>query len=682
MKIGFYLKLAWQSMCKNKRLYKPYILTCIGMVIMYYIITCLGNSPFLVYLPGADSLVLVLSLGSWVIAIFAAIFLFYTNSFLMRRRKKEFGLYNILGMGKRNIGCILFWEVMIVILLALGVGLTAGIAFSKFAELGLVNMLQADISYDFYLSTEAVVSAVKIFLLIFLLIFLSGLWQIGRTNAVALLHSEKSGEKPPKANWFLGLAGAVLLGIAYYIAVSIEQPLTALAWFFVAVLLVIIGTYLLFIAGSVLVCRILQKNKRYYYKLNHFVSVASMTYRMKRNGAGLASICILGTMVLVMLASSACLYFGMEDSMRIRYPKDIAVDICLNGVGDAGDENIALLRNGVETVISDNGAEVTRLMDYCYAQTTGVLRDGVLETDIRALEKFGLETYDELCQVYLIPLSDYNELMGANEQLSADQTMIYTVRNEYFYDTLTIRNGATYHITKVLDEFVGNGNAAMDVLPSIFLIVPDFQAAMEPLMNLEDYNGMSMVRLHWYYGFDMKANVQMQISMAEQIRGAYRQLSYENVGGIYSYSCESLEENREDFYSIYGGLFFLGLILSIVFIFAAVLIIYYKQISEGYEDQERFEIMQKVGMTKRDIRKSINSQMLTVFFLPLVTAVVHLAFAFPMLRKVLLLFNLVNVKLLLVTAGVCVLIFAVFYMLVYRITSNTYYNIVSGVKEA
>ncbi len=676
MKIGFYPKLAWQSICKNKRLYKPYILTCIGMVMMYYIITFLEHSPAITYLPGSGNVEFVLSLGSWVIAIFATIFLFYSNSFLMRRRKKEFGLYNILGMGKRNIGCILFWEVIMIALLALGVGLAAGIIFSKFAELGLINMLHGNVSYDFHLSSDAIVSALKIFSVIFILIFLSGLWQIRRANAIALLHSEKSGEKPPKANWLLGLAGVLILGGAYYIAVSIEQPLTALTWFFVAVVMVIIGTYLLFVAGSVLLCRMLQKNKGYYYKKNHFVSVASMTYRMKRNGAGLASICILGTMVLVMLTGSACMYFGVEDSLRTRYPRQINMDVCLNGIADVSDENIATLRSRVEKIVSDNQTIGTELEDFRYAQTTGALRDGVIEMDIDAMKNFSLDTYDELCQIYLIPLSDYNQLMGTEEELGANETMIYTVRTKYSHDTLTIQNGPTYQITKVLEDFAGKGNASMDVLPSLFMIVPDFQAALKPLLELPEYKGMSMVRLHWCYSFDTTVDTRTQISMAEQIRGSYRELTVENAGGVYSYSCESRAENREDIYSIYGGVFFLGLILSLVFIFAAVLIIYYKQISEGYEDQERFEIMQKVGMTKRDIRRSINSQMLTVFFLPLAAAVVHLAFAFPMIRMLLMMFSIMNLNLLVLTTAGSVLIFALVYMLVYRITSNAYYNIV------
>lgn len=680
MKAGFYYKLAITGMHKNKKLYLPYILTCIGMVMMYYIVAFLSETQILDYIRGGNEVQSMLKFGTWVIAVFAVIFLFYTNSFLIRRRKKEFGIYNILGMDKKNIGHILFWETVIVAAVALIIGLLLGILLSKMAELGLINMLRGDISYQMHFSAAALVNTCVLFCFISLIIFLGGLKQIHTANPIALLHSENLGEKPPKANWFLGIAGAVILASAYYIAVSIENPLSALLWFFVAVIMVVIATYILFVAGSVVLCRMLQKKKNYYYKANHFVSVSSMTYRMKRNGAGLASICILGTMVLVMITGSACLYFGSEDSLHARYPNDIGISIGLDSVEDTGDDNIEMLKKEAETVLLDSGVEITNSVYYRKAVISGLISEDEMETDASKLKSLGTETYDNVRMISFIPLSDYNRLMGTNEHLDSDEAMIYTVRCEYDYDTFTIKNGKTFEIVKTLDSFVDDSNMAMNAVPSIVIVVRDLDETLKPLLDLK-YNGERTLSFSWYYGIDTGADAETETKITQQIYGRYKALYAQDLGGIYSYSCESLEDNREDFYGTYGGLFFLGIMLSIVFIAAATLIIYYKQISEGYEDRSRFEIMQKVGMTKKDIRKSINSQMLTVFFIPLLTAVIHLAFAFPLIYKLLMLFNLRNLPLLLLTACISVIIFALFYVIVYRITSNAYYKIVSGSRE-
>ena len=680
MSAGFYPKLAMTGIRKNGRLYIPYLLTCIGMVMMYYIITFLSQYEGLLHMSGGAIMQSMLNMGSFILAVFAAIFLFYTNSFLIRRRNKEFGLYNILGMGKGNIARIILWETLLIALLSLVVGLAAGIVFSKLAELGMVNIMHEKITYTLSLSPNAILRTVALFAVIFGLILLNTIRKVRTADPVALLRSENVGEKPPKANWLLGIGGAVILAAAYYLAVSIQNPVTALVWFFVAVGMVIVATYLLFVAGSVLLCRILQKKKSFYYKPNHFISVSSMAYRMKRNGAGLASICILATMVLVMLTGSACLYFGSEDALRSQYPQDIVSDVNLTTVEAAEDGTIDALRERVEAIIVDHGVDTSNLLDYRYGCITGVLNDGVMEVDTQRAS-FDMNTYDELYQIYFVPLADYNAMMGTAKELEGEQAIIYSTGNEFPSDTLVIRGGPAYRIVETLSSFPGIGSTAMDVVPEVFVIVPDFEAAVAPLMPLADDHGNPMLYLYWYYGFDTTAEDSVQTAVTGQIQEAWRTVNIDGTYGIGAYSVESLAANRTDFFGTFGSVFFLGILLSIVFLFATVLIIYYKQISEGYEDQSRFEIMQKVGMTKRDIRKSINAQMLLVFLLPLVTAVVHLAFAFPMVRKLLMLFKLTNLPLLLQTAGISVLIFAVFYTLVYRLTSNAYYSIVSGARE-
>ena len=672
MRAGFYPRLAVTGIRKNGRLYLPYLLTCVGMVMMHYIIGFLSRYEGLLHIKGGDVMQGMLRFGSGVLAVFALIFLFYTNSFLIRRRNKEFGLYNILGMGKGNIARIILWETLILAALALGIGLAAGIAFSKLAELAMVNIMQGEVAYTLSVSPQAILQTVILFVVIFGLILLNGIRRVRTTNPAALLRSENVGEKPPKANWLLGLGGLILLAGAYYLAVSIQNPITALVWFFVAVGMVIVGTYLLFISGSVLLCRILQRNKGFYYKPAHFVSVSSMAYRMKRNGAGLASICILATMVLVMLTGSARLYFGSEDALRTRYPRDIVCEIDLTSAQGTENETVDALRDRAEGILNAQGVDPSSLVDLRYGQVSGLLVEGQVETDPQRAGN-ALTAYDDLHQFFFVPLEDYNAMTGDHRTLAGDEALVYGDTAACPGDILSFRGGPAYRIVGELTDFPALGGAVIsDVVSAIVIVVPDLDAAAAPLMAATDSTGDPMLRLHWYYAFDTSAEEGVQVAAAEQL--------WESLGEG-SGSVDSLAANRSDFFGTFGSVFFLGILLSIVFLFATVLIIYYKQISEGFEDQARFGIMQKVGMTKEDIRRSINAQMLLVFLLPLVTAVVHLTFAFPMVRKLLMLFNLTNLPLLLQTAGISVLIFAVFYILVYRLTSNAYCAIVSGAGE-
>ena len=678
MKKGFYCKLALQGIRKNKRLYTPYILTCTGMVMMYYIVYFLTVSDAVQEMPGGGPMITMLSLGSGVLAFFAALFLFYTNSFLIRQRKKEFGLYNILGMDKRNIARVLFWEAVIIAVIALLAGLAAGIGLSKLFELVLINMMSGEASFRFQISVDAITNTAVVFGIIFALLFLNGLRQVSLSNPAALLRSENAGDKPPKANWFLGLVGVAVLACAYYISVSIEEPLSAMLWFFVAVVMVIAATYLLFIAGSVVLCRILQKNKRYYYKANHFISVSAMAYRMKRNGAGLASICILLTMVLVMLSSTATLFIGVEDSLHTRYPRDIVLTATMQEAEYVDEETVSQFRDMMQDVLDEYGAHPQNVCDYRYGYTEGVLARGVFAHDAWALQTFGADTYSNVIQLFIVPVSDYNHIMGANETLEPDEVLIYVNRTSYTASTFQMSSGEECRVKAVVDDWIDNGESTAVILPSVVVFVPDYEAAVDSLM---DEYGDSIVSSIWYYGFDLDLPGDEQVDFFKQIRSSdwYRGLTHADL--IYNASIESLENSRDDFYGLYGGLFYLGILLSIIFLAAAVLIIYYKQTAEGYEDQKRFEIMQKVGMTKRKIRKSINSQMLTVFFLPLVMAGIHLCFAFPIIHKLLLLFNLQDTGLLIATTVICFVIFGAFYTVVYRITSNAYFSIVSGAKD-
>ena len=682
MKKGLYRRLAWTGIKNNGKLYIPYILTCIGTVMMCYIISFLSTSSTFAAIRGGDTVQVFLGMGFGVMAVFSLIFLFYTNSFLIRRRKKEFGLYNILGLGKRYLAKVMILETLMIAGITISGGLFLGILLSKFSELFMIKVLGGTGSYTFIIDPVSVKNTVLLFLGIFLLVFLNTLRQIHLTNSIQLLHSEQSGEKPPKANWLAAALGVLLLGGAYYLAVTIQDPVTAIAVFFLAVVMVIVATYLLFIAGSVALCRVLQKNKRYYYKTNHFVSVSSMVYRMKRNGAGLASICILCTMVLVMISSTTCLYVGAEDSLRNRYPRNISLDVILDETEFFEGAHTEAAKDRIRTVLDRNGVEEEDVLEYRTAAFGARIQGDQINLDQEDLAS--TVNTEDIWQIFLVSVSDYNRLMGKNEELSPGEAIVYTTKEmTYDEDEIHIGDLETLKIAGHADGFVDNSVDSMQIFPTMYLFVPDIKEIIEPLKDLTwGSNDEPLLSLHWYYGFDLPCEDEVQMRIQDQITHQISELtSSMDESTYFRYSLEGVARERADFYGIYAGLFFLGIFLGIVFVFAAVLIIYYKQVSEGYEDQSRFDIMQKVGMTKKEIRKSINSQILTVFFLPLLMAGLHLGFAFPLIKKMLLIFGLTNTSLLIITTVSCYLVFALFYMLVYRITSGSYFTIVSGMRS-
>jgi len=677
MKKGIYSRLALTGIKKNKKLYIPYILTCICMVMMFYIITFLSSSDMMMNYPGGETMRGILGFGVYVIGFFAVIFLFYTNSFLVRRRKKEFGLYNILGMVKRNIARVMLWETLFIGAFSIVLGMALGVLFSKLAELVMVNIMSMDVTFGVTIDYKAIYYTVVLFAVIFFLILLNSLRQVHLSNPIALLHSENAGEKPPKANWFFAVLGVLILGCAYYLAVTIKDPVTTLAAFFFAVIMVIVATYLIFISGSVAFCKILQKKKNYYYKTNHFVSVSSMSYRMKRNGAGLASICILCTMVLVMISSTVCLYLGKEDSLRERYPRNINVTMTSQIYSDLISQDADDVAKRTFETAENMGYTPVNAIDYTMLSFVSYMRDGeiVLDEDENGFNYVS----GDLWKIFIVSLDDYNRLTGSQENLDEDEVMIYTSKDmDYNYDVLKIKGQEPLNIKKVVTDFENNGVDTMQIMPALYIFVPDLEVQVQ---KISEQSQDALGNINRFVGYDLEATDQQQTDVFSEIYDWLRTSQVNSADGSMYVYVEGSANEKLEFFGIYGGLFFLGIILGIVFIFAAVLIMYYKQVSEGYEDQSRFEIMQKVGMTKREIKKSINSQMLTVFFMPLIAAGVHLAFAFPMIYKMLILLGLVNkVFLIMVTVG-CFLLFALLYMLVYKITSRAYYSIVSGGNE-
>ncbi len=674
MKRAFYLRLAWDGIRKNKKLYIPYILTCVCMTAMFYIVSFLSKEDSVQNISGGSEIQGILYLGSVVIGIFSLLILFYTNSFLIRRRKKEFGLYNILGMNKYNLSRVLIWESIIVYAISLVCGLGFGILFSKFAELIMINILMEGTNFDLKVNFESIGNTAVWFLAIFVLILINSLRQIHISKPVELLKSENIGEKPPKANWVLAVLGAVILAAAYAIAVTVDNPMAAIFLYFVAVTMVIVATYMLFISGSVALCKALQKNKRYYYKTNHFVSVSGMVYRMKRNGAGLASICILSTMVLVMVSCTVCLYTGMEDSLRTTFPRDISIDVQVNDFAAVNEDLVHSIDSEIEDVLGKYSEAAQNKMSYRIADVAANQNGN--DFSIITNGFYSSSAYN----VLIVPIEDYNRLMGQNETLAENEVLVYKAKlSDYDESTININGTGDLKIKKYVEDYIGYGVDMSIVNSSIYVFVPNYDAFIVQFEGITEPNGNPVLSKHYITGFDLDCDDLVQLTILNEIHDS---VSSSVTGpGIDSVTTDGIAGSRMLFLGLYGGLFFLGILLGIVFIFAAVLIMYYKQISEGYEDRARFEIMQKVGMTQSEIKKSVNSQVLTVFFAPLIVAGIHLAFNFPLINKTITLLGFTNSGLLMGITAVCFLVFALLYVIVYRITSRSYYSIVSTAEK-
>ncbi len=672
MKNGIYFKLAFDGIRKNRKLFLPYIGAGAGMVMMSYIIFFLTANERILTLKGGEAIHSTLGFGCSVMAIFSCIFLFYTNSFLIRRRKKEYGLYGVLGMGKRQLVAVCFFENLLVTVFSLFFGLVLGIAFSKFAELGLVNIASGQTDFSFSLEPSAILKTVVTFTAIFVLVFLNSARQMRFSDTVTLLKGESTGEKPPKGNIFLGIIGFLALGWAYYIAVTIEDPVSAMVWFFAAVVAVIIATYLLMISGSVALCRVLKKNKKYYYKKNHFVALSSMAYRMKRNGAGLASICVLSTMVLVTVATTASMFFGAEDSIRVNYPRQINVRCNSQGGIEKADENFEALKNKVAEETQKRGSALINTREIRYLYAAGLITDSTAYCS-RSTEGFFYDLGSPR-EFLIVPEDYYGRITGESVDVSDGVCAVRTIECDYKQSEISFNGGPAFKVAdssrtnrRFFPEWAGSSGC-------IIVVVKNFDDFTE-YMSVSEEDALFSYCCRYGFDTDLSSNAQIELKgyLEKYVSDSNRNYSYTDVS--------SRAQNEGDFYGTFGGLFYLGILLSIVFALAAVLIIYYKQISEGYEDSGRFEIMAKVGMTDKEIKSSINSQLLTVFFVPLLLSGLHLAFSLPMIKKILELFGLTNTEQFLLTAGLFFAVFALFYVVVYKLTARAYYGIVSRAKE-
>lgn len=655
----FFPKLAASNIKKNGKTYIPYIITCIITTAMFYIVKSLSLNPGLEKMIGADTLTYTMYLGSIIVGIFAFIFLFYTNSFLMKRRKKEFGIFNILGMEKSHLAKVLAWESFYVTLISLAGGLILGMALDKVMYLLISHVIDAKITLGFFISGKAIRATVLLFLIIFLLIFFNSVRQIQMSNPIELLKAGNAGEKEPKTKWIMALLGVICAGAGYYLAITTENPAASMYMFFIAVILVIIGTYMLFTAGSIALLKLLRKNKKYYYKTNHFTSVSGMIYRMKQNAVGLANICILSTAVLIMVSSTSSLMLGMEDVINTRYPYDFVIYSYENE--EKRNETFDMVRQ----LQDDMDINVTNEIQYSYLAFSGIN-----DNDTFIVNRTGsLAVINDIANLIFVSLDEYNSVMGTNKTLADDEILIYSNRLSFDYSVLKVFD-KEYKIKEKLNDFLGNGIVAANVANSHFIVVPDKAEINDLYIKQQKALTDIASEIRYFYGFDSNAGEEEQQAFYDAMMDLYETNEYNGT-------MESKIDAKTSFVGLYGGFFFIGIFLGILFIMATVLIIYYKQISEGYDDKERFEIMRKVGMSRQEIKSSIHSQVLTVFFLPLVVAGIHTAAAFPMINKILALLNLLNMKLYLLCTLICFLVFAVMYLLIYLLTARTYYKIVS-----
>lgn len=637
-----YEKLAVTNLKNNRKTYVPYIFTGVLTVMMFYIIDALSRGKGITQ----DTLKICLQYATGVIVVFAVIFLFYTNSFLIKRRKKEIGVYNILGMGKRHIARMMAVETILTAGISILGGLVFGIIFGKLMYLLLLKILHNSVDMQFSVNGTAIVQTVILFAGIFLLTYLYNILQIQLVNPVELLHGGNQGEKEPKSRWLLVIVGVAALGNGYWIALTTEAPLEALLKFFVAVVCVIIGTYALFIAGSIVVLKILRKNKAYYYNPKHFTSVSGMIYRMKQNGAGLANICVLSTMVLVMVSTTVSLYAGMEDILDSRFPRDVSI-VC----NEADTNKEETLQRLIKEQCEKAGVKITDRVRYRYGSMNAVLKGNNLEK----VEQYYPDNH--FYYVEMITQEEYNRIEKQNVSLKEQEILTYTTNGKCGKKQINIA-GQNYQVKKELSEMTSQPKSTAEMYKTLYIVF----ANAEQIERIESFSYADK--------FNLKGDDGKQKEALEQIQNEF----YEKFPDG---TMESRMLSRSSFYELYGGLFFIGIYLGSMFIMATVLIIYYKQISEGYDDRERYQIMQKVGMSKKEVKRSIRSQVLSVFFLPLVVAVIHVAVAFKVMTKILGVLNLTNVSLFAVCTIITIAVFAVFYIIVYSITAKEYYRIVN-----
>ena len=667
---GIFSRLAKQNIRNNKSTYIPYMITCIFCIAMIYMMEFLRDCPTLDQaVRQADEVRMIVFTGEIVVEIFCIIFLIYSNSFLMKRRQKEIGLYNILGMERNHIGIVMFLETIITSIGSLAGGIAAGIIGSKLALLLLLKLLHIPSVLGFYISVKGIFTCLFMFGIVFLMILFLNLAKIHLSRPVELLRGNNIGEKEPAAKWLMALIGFICLGAGYYLAVTTESPIKAITIFLLAVILVMAGTYLLFTAGSIVILKFLRRRKSFYYRTGNFISISGMLYRMKQNAIGLASICILSTGVLLMISMTVSIYFGMNDIMLNRYPYD--VDMSVTSISE---EECQTAIEAFEKAIADNKVPVEKSVEEIYLDIV-CSKNG---DQILIKPANTIRNSDSVLVLSLLNQAEYERLTGISANLNDGEIFAWypsTVQK----DSVTV-DETEFTVKKWLDKnpLTCGEDAVSD---NAVLVVTDEDFKKFDEMRTEMYKVVSSAPagedLTLHLGLDITGSETEKIEFGTPVMETVKDLK--KSGGLLENAwiiSGIRQQEYESYYADNGSLLFIGIFLGSLFLMGTAMIIYYKQISEGYEDQKRFEIMQKVGLSRREVRSSVRRQILMVFFLPLLMAMLHITMAFPMIRRMLLLFGMTNTKLFIGCTAGTVLIFAVVYGLIYLMTARSYYHIV------
>lgn len=660
---SYYANLAVTNLQKNSKIYLPYVLMNIIIIAMFYMMHSIAYDPGLEKMSGGSSLQPILYFGIYVVGIFSTMTVFYTNSFIMKRRRKEIGVYNILGMGKHHIARMMSLETLIVAIGCLSVGVGSGIVFSKLMYMFFLKILGFPISFTLSISVLSIAVTLLLFSGIFLGTMILNLAHIHLSNPIELITGTAAGEREPKTKWLMTLIGVAALGAGYWIAVTVKTPLEAIALFFVAVVLVMIGTYALFTTGSIVLLKALRGNKKFYYQMKNFTMVSGMLYRMKQNAVGLANICILSTMVIISLTTTISMYAGLDDMLINRYPAEVVISRQQSSLGDyealyqlakkVADEN--------HVTIKDPRADTYAIL-FADVSPKGFV---VQEEDYYGTETnlFQFVTWSNYLKNAGSKTNPAKEVVG---EPAEGEAVLYCNRGPYGANELLL-GGSKIKITNELSDYKNKNGYSDRLVKTFYLIVKD---EVELKRLYKEASGKTLEGLDLTVTFDLVGSDKDKIAFARGYSSALKTSTLEDY-------IESRSASKAEFCMIYGGFLFLGLFLGAIFLVATVMIMYYKQISEGYDDQKRYETMQKVGMSHLEIKTAIKSQTLLVFFMPLVAAVIHVAFAFNVVNRLLAVFSFTNTPLFIGCTAVTVLIFALFYYFIYRLTVKAYFKIVS-----
>ncbi len=653
-----YLRLALSNLWKNRQTYLSFFLSTVCTIFAFYTFCMIALNDGIKKLAGAGQMQVMMTLGAIVVAIFAFAFLFYANSFLIKRRKKELGLYAILGLEKKHIARILFHETVTLLILSLVVGFGFGIAMSKLMFLLVQALMRVPSPIVFQVSRLPLLLTAGLFAAVFFLLLLYNRLQVHLSSPVNLLKGQQRGEKEPKTRWLLALIGVIAMGTGYVIANSVGNPLQALAIFFIAVILVIIGTYTLFTAGSIAFLKILRRNKGYYYKPRNFVSVSGMIYRMKQNAAGLSSICILSTMAIITIGTTAALYIGQADMLRTHYPMDHKITYRENALDDRlTEQTIRQKADEYQVEISDFHTGVYSAMN--------VYRTGnTLET--ADIDMNSTEWHQNVWSLHVLTLAEYNRMAGADETLNGGEALVYESRKVPPTDTLAA-GSMVLSVKKNLAAFPFALKGSEGTEPPMYLVVKDRDTIVALLKSIKgpEADVFFSRGFWWNTGGDGEALLKYSQAVWDDVKST----------GVSSH-ISSAHTVRREWYAMYGGFLFLGVFLGLLFLMATTLIIYFKQVSEGYMDHDRFIILQKVGMGRDEVKATVRKQILLVFFLPIAAAVLHTLGALHMMTEMLSLFGLQDTLLIALSIFCTAGVFALLYGMVYTATAKTYYRMV------